>query len=114
MGLANVVAPRAHFMRQTAETPRHDPPPSSAGASLGASATPSRPSLRESEAGDAPHQSPARQREELARRLLEQRTAERPQGFGLAARTLILLAAVAGCAAFWWSAARIIEQLAAG
>lgn len=91
-------------MRQTAEKPHSDLPPPSA-------ATP-RPALRESELGDAPHESPARRREELARRLLDHQPAARPQGFGLAARALILAAAVAGCAAFWWSAAQIIGRLA--
>lgn len=98
-------------MRQTFSKPLTDPHSAPAQTEAG---TEARPAPRESDAGDVPHESPARRREELARRLLDQQAEDRPQGFGLPARVLILIAAVTACAAFWWSTAGIIGRLAAG
>lgn len=64
--------------------------------------------------GDAPHASPARQRESLARRLMVEGAGRRPSSMKIAARILVLVGAVAACAIFWASAAGIVGGLFAG
>lgn len=73
-----------------------------------------RPAPRPAETGDAPHVSPARQRESLARRLMVEGEAQRPSSMKIVTRILILAAAVAACAVFWGSAAGIVGGLFAG
>lgn len=73
-----------------------------------------RPAPRPAGTGDAPHVSPARQRESLARRLMVEGQVQRPSSMKIATRILILLGAVAACAVFWGSAAGIVGGLFAG
>lgn len=83
-------------------------------ASLETADAAARPAPRPVQTGDAPHVSPARQRESLARRLMVEGEVRRPSSMKIATRILILAGAVAACAVFWGSAAGIVSGLFAG
>ncbi|RZJ19603.1 MAG: hypothetical protein EON91_00755 [Brevundimonas sp.] len=94
-------------MRHAASKPSTTPDTTSPETATGAV----RPAPRPAETGDAPHASPARQRESLARRLMVENEVQRPSSMKIATRILILLGAIAACAVFWGSAAGIVGEL---